>query len=33
MVEVNKLVRSKRKTLSLIVEMDGTLTVRAPQRM
>jgi len=33
MVEINKLVRSKRKTLSLIVETDGTLTVRAPLRM
>ena len=33
MIEINKLVRSKRKTLALIVETDGTLTVRAPQRM
>ena len=33
MTEINKLVRSKRKTLALIVEMDGTLTVRAPLRM
>ena len=33
MVEIHKLVRSKRKTLSLIVETDGTLTVRAPLRM
>jgi len=33
MVEINKLVRSKRKTLSLIVETDGTLTARAPLRM
>jgi hypothetical protein len=33
MVEINKLVRSKRKTLTLIVETDGTLTVRAPLRM
>lgn len=33
MIEINKLVRSKRKTLSLIVETDGTLTVRAPLRM
>ena len=33
MIEINKLVRSKRKTLSLIVEPDGTLTVRAPLRM
>ena len=33
MIEIHKLVRSKRKTLSLIVEPDGTLTVRAPLRM
>ena len=33
MTEINKLVRSNRKTLSLIVETDGTLTVRAPLRM
>ena len=33
MIEINKLMRSKRKTLSLIVEADGTLTVRAPLRM
>ena len=33
MVQIDKLVRSKRKTLSLIVETDGTLTVRAPLRM
>ena len=33
MVEINKLVRSKRKTLALIVEIDGSLTVRAPMRM
>ena len=33
MIEIHKLVRSKRKTLSLIVETDGTLTVRAPLRM
>lgn len=33
MVEINKLVRSKRKTLSLVIETDGTLTVRAPMRM
>ena len=33
MVEIDKLVRSKRRTLSLVVEMDGTLTVRAPLRM
>jgi len=33
MIEINKLVRSKRKTLSLIIETDGKLTVRAPLRM
>jgi len=33
MIQIDKLVRSKRKTLSLIVETDGTLTVRAPLRM
>lgn len=33
MIEIHKLVRCKRKTLALIVENDGTLTVRAPLRM
>jgi predicted metal-dependent hydrolase len=33
MIQIDKLVRSKRRTLSLIVETDGTLTVRAPARM
>ena len=33
MIEINKLVRSKRKTLALIVEADGRLTVRAPTQM
>ena len=33
MIEIHKLVRSKRRTLALIVETDGTLTVRAPLRM
>ena len=33
MIEIHRLVRSKRKTLALIVETDGTLTVRAPLRM
>ena len=33
MIQIDKFVRSKRKTLSLIVENDGTLTVRAPLRM
>ncbi len=31
-IEVNKLTRSKRRTIALIVERDGTLTVRAPIR-
>ena len=33
MPEPYTLVRSKRKTIALIVEPDGSLTVRAPQRM
>ena len=33
MIQIDKLARSKRKTLALIVEIDGTLTVRAPVRM
>jgi predicted metal-dependent hydrolase len=33
MIEIHKLVRSKRRTLALVVETDGTLTVRAPLRM
>jgi len=33
MIEIHKLVRSKRKTLSLVVETNGFLTVRAPLRM
>jgi hypothetical protein len=31
-VEINRIVRSKRKTLALIVKPDGTLLVRAPLR-
>jgi predicted metal-dependent hydrolase len=31
-IEVNKFTRSKRRTIALIVERDGTLTVRAPLR-
>ena len=31
-IQIDKLVRSKRKTISLIIEHDGTLTVRAPMR-
>jgi predicted metal-dependent hydrolase len=33
MSKIDRLVRSKRKTIALIIERDGTLTVRAPQRM
>lgn len=33
MIEIDRLIRSKRKTLSLIIETDGTLTVRAPIKM
>jgi predicted metal-dependent hydrolase len=33
MIEIHKMVRSKRRTLALVVEADGTLTVRAPLRM
>lgn len=31
-IEINKFTRSKRRTIALIVERDGTLTVRAPLR-
>lgn len=31
-IEINKLIRSKRRTIALIVERDGSLTVRAPKR-
>ena len=31
-IDINKLVRSKRRTIALIVERDGSLTVRAPKR-
>ena len=31
-IEINKLVRAKRRTIALIVERDGSLTVRAPKR-
>lgn len=33
MVEIHRLLRSKRRTLALIIERDGSLTVRAPIRM
>jgi predicted metal-dependent hydrolase len=32
-ISIDKLVRSRRKTIALIVQRDGTLTVRAPLRM
>jgi predicted metal-dependent hydrolase len=31
-IQINKLTRSKRRTIALIIERDGTLTVRAPMR-
>jgi predicted metal-dependent hydrolase len=31
--QIDKLVRSKRRTIALIVERDGSLTVRAPMRV
>jgi len=31
-IQINNLVRSKRRTIALIVERDGSLTVRAPKR-
>lgn len=31
-IQIDKLTRSKRKTIALIVERDGALTVRAPMR-
>ena len=33
MIKINRLIRSKRKTLALIVEPEGSLTVRAPEQM
>ncbi len=32
-IEIDKLIRSKRRTIALIVERDGTFTVRAPLRL
>jgi predicted metal-dependent hydrolase len=32
-IEIDKLIRSKRRTIALIVERDGTFTVRAPMRV
>ena len=31
-IKINKLVRAKRRTIALIIEKDGSLTVRAPKR-
>ncbi|MFN8432872.1 MAG: SprT family zinc-dependent metalloprotease [Anaerolineales bacterium] len=31
-IQIDKLVRAKRRTIALIVERDGSLTVRAPRR-
>jgi len=31
-IEINKLIRSKRRTIALVIERDGSLTVRAPMR-
>lgn len=32
-ITINKLIRTRRKTMALVVEPDGSLTVRAPLRM
>jgi predicted metal-dependent hydrolase len=32
-IQIDKLTRSKRRTIALIIERDGTLTVRAPMRV
>jgi predicted metal-dependent hydrolase len=32
-ISINKLVRTRRKTVALVVERDGSLTVRAPMRL
>jgi len=32
-IQIDKLIRSKRRTIALIIERDGTLTVRAPMRI
>ncbi len=31
-IQIDKLTRSKRRTIALVIERDGTLTVRAPMR-
>ena len=32
-IQIDKLIRSKRRTIALIIERDGTLTIRAPMRI
>lgn len=32
-IEINKLVRAKRRSIALIIEKDGSLTIRAPRRV
>jgi predicted metal-dependent hydrolase len=32
-IEIDKLIRSKRRTIALIIERDGSFTVRAPMRV
>jgi predicted metal-dependent hydrolase len=32
-IQINKLIRAKRRTIALIIERDGSLTVRAPKRV
>ncbi len=32
-IQIDKLIRAKRRTVALIIERDGTLTVRAPKRV
>lgn len=32
-LKIDKLIRAKRRTIALIIERDGTLTVRAPKRV
>ena len=31
-IKIDKLIRSKRRTIALIIERDGSFTVRAPMR-
>ncbi len=32
-IQIDKLIRSKRRTIALIIERDGSFTVRAPMRV